>query len=149
MRVVGGIRTRGLMGNRRAALWLAGAALLASGCQIIGGSDPPPPAPGEVRGTVYQGSLKLDGGELPAALEIIRNGGRVRAALQTTSGLTADGEGRLRGNRLTLALSYGGSCPGSMSLEGVWEVDRRTYLGTVTAVDCTGTASGTFAFAGV
>jgi hypothetical protein len=136
-------------GRPGAVLWLAVSTLVASGCQLIGGgADPPPPTPGAVQGAVYQGSLSLDGGDLPAALEIIRNGGTVRGALQTTSGLVADGQGRLRGNRLTFELSYSGNCPGTMFLEGEWDEDGRTYRGTLTALDCTGKASGTFSFAG-
>jgi len=132
-----------------AALGLAASTLLASGCQLIGGSEPPPPpSPGTVQGVVYQGFLILDGGEMPAGLEIIRNGGQVRAALQTTSGLIADGLGRKRGNTLTLDLTYGGDCPGSISLEGEWDEDIQTYAGTAAASDCTGKASGTFRFSG-
>lgn len=131
-----------------AALWLAASTLVASGCQLVRGADPPPPTPGSVQGVVYQGSVTLDGGTLPAGLEIIRSGGRVRGALQTSSGLTADGQGRQRGNTLSLDLTYGGACPGTMSLEGEWDTDSRTYQGTVSAVDCTGKAHGTFKFFG-
>jgi hypothetical protein len=121
--------------------------VLTSGCQLIGGSDPPSPTPGAVRGVVYQGSLTMDGGSISGGLEIIRSGGRVRGALQTTSGLVADGQGQSRGRILTLELSYGGDCPGVMVLEGEWDEDAERFQGTVTAVDCTGTASGTFSFA--
>jgi hypothetical protein len=131
-----------------AALWLAASTLVVSGCQLIGGSEPPPPTLGTVQGVVYQGSLFLDGGDMPAGLEIIRNRGRVRGALQTSSGLIADGQGRSRGNTLTLDLSYGGECPGTISLDGDWDEDGKTYEGAVTAVDCTGKGTGTFKFSG-
>ena len=135
-------------GRIKIFLWLVPLTVLVPGCQPIGGSDPPPPTPGAVQGVVYQGSLILDGGSIPGGLEIIRSGGRVRGALQTTSGLVADGQGRLRGRTLTLDLSYGGDCPGVMALEGEWDEGAGTFQGTVTAVDCTGTATGTFSFSG-
>lgn len=150
VRALRGSKRKPAPGRLGTALWLVASTLLTAGCQLIGRPDPPPPppTPGGVQSAVYQGSLNLDDGDLPAALEIIRNRGGVQGALQTTSGLTADGQGSLTRNTLTLELSYGGDCPGTMSLVGEWDEDRRTYRGTVTAVDCTGNASGTFRFAG-
>jgi len=105
------------------------------------------PGPGSNEGVVYQGFIEIDGGELPAALEIIRAGGRnIRGALQTSSGLLAEGEGRVRGKTLTLDLTYGGDCPGRMALEGEWDQDSRTYEGIVEASDCTGNGRGGFRF---
>jgi len=121
-------------------------------CQIIGGSGPGLSGV-ESReagsGEVYQGFLEMDGGRVPAALELVREGRRdVRAALQATSGLLADGEGELRGRTLSLDLSYEGDCPGRMSLEGEWNQDERTYEGSVQASDCTGSGRGRFSFSG-
>jgi hypothetical protein len=96
---------------------------------------------------VYQGFLEMDGGKVLAALEIIREGRQnVRGALQASSGLMAEGEGRLRGTTLSLDLVYGGDCPGRMSLEGEWDQDSQTYEGVVEASDCTGKGQGAFRF---
>ncbi len=47
---------------------------------------------------VYQGFIEIEGGRVTAALEIVRRGRRdVSGALQTGSGLMAEGEGRLSG----------------------------------------------------
>lgn len=126
--------------------------LLLAGCQLIGGSGSSPygaeeTEPGSSQGVVYQGFIEIDGGNLPAALEIIHGGGReVRGAFQATSGLMAEGEGRLRGQTLTLELVYGGNCPGRMLLEGEWDQESGTYEGGVEASDCTGTGQGSFRF---
>ena len=102
---------------------------------------------GTQEGDVYQGSIFLEGGEISAALEIVRMGGRrIRGALQTTTGLLADGEGEVRGNTLRLVLTYGGDCPGRMSLEGEWDQEEGWYEGTVEATDCTGRGRGSFRF---
>ena len=156
--------------DRRLISWLLTTAVLFSaGCQIVGGAtpsppdqgppDPGPPAPGPPapeaeepvfrRGVVYQGIIEIGGGNLPAALEIVQEGRRdVRGALQTVSGLLAEGEGRLRGDRLELELVYGGDCPGQMSLDGEWDQESGTYSGTMQASDCTGRGEGTFLFTG-
>ena len=122
--------------------WLAG-------CNLIGGSGPGPGATGaeSSQGVVYQGFIEIDGGNLTSALEIIREGRQdVRGALQTSSGLLAEGEGRLRGRTLSLELVYGGTCPGRMILEGNWDQGARIYEGVVEASDCTGRGEGTFRF---
>jgi hypothetical protein len=91
--------------------------------------------------------MVLEGGEIPGALEIIREGRRgIRGALQTASGLRADGQGSLQGDKLSLELVYGGDCPGRMRLEGSWDEGEGRYEGTVQASDCTGNAAGTFRF---
>jgi len=129
---------------------LAFTALSLGSCQIIGGSGPSGvESGGSGGGEVYQGFLEIDGGRVTAALELIRAGrSDVRGALQATSGLLADGEGKLRGRVLTLDLSYEGECPGRMSLEGEWDREERTYQGTVEASDCTGGGRGRFSFSG-
>jgi hypothetical protein len=156
--------------DRRLISWLLmSAVLFSAGCQTVGGPAPSRPAPSpsapippapeaeepeaeepELRqGVVYQGIIEIGGGNLPAALEIIQEGRRdVRGALQTASGLLAEGEGRLRGNRLELELVYGGDCPGQMSLDGEWDQESQTYRGTMQASDCTGKGEGTFLFTG-
>ena len=138
--------------GRVAVSLLMAAPLLLAGCQLIGGGGPSPSGPETAeavsgQSAVYQGVLSMDGGDIPAALEIVREGGRnVRGALQATSGLQADGEGRIRGETLTLDLVYGGDCPGRMHLEGEWDEDSRIYEGVVEAQDCTGRGQGTFRF---
>ncbi len=134
-------------------VFLGGALILFLGsCQVIGGGPKSPsgtgiPEPGRAEGVVYQGSLVLEGGEIPGALELIREGRRgIRGALQTSTGLVADGVGSLRGRALTLELAYGGDCPGRMRLEGEWDEGEGRYQGTVQASDCTGSAAGTFRF---
>lgn len=89
----------------------------------------------------------MDGGNIPAALEIIKEGGRsVRGSLQTDLGILAEGTGEIRGRTLRLDLSYGGECPGRMLLEGQWDQSEMVYEGTVDASDCTGKGRGTFRF---
>jgi hypothetical protein len=132
-------------------LGLALAVGLSTGCQLIGGSSRSDDTRGEPRlgfgGTVYHGELELDGGEVPAALEIAHQGGReVLVALQTTSGLEADGTGEVRRGTLTVTLQYGGDCPGRITLEGPWDEEGGVFSGTASAVDCTGRAEGTFWF---
>jgi len=96
---------------------------------------------------VYHGSLELDGGRVQAGLEIGMRGGRdAWGALETITGLRADGAGRLRGNNLELSLAYGGDCPGTMVLDGEWNREAGSFIGSVEASDCTGTASGSFQF---
>jgi hypothetical protein len=138
-------RGRGTVGSL--SLLITGLAVLPiSGCQVLGGPGPFRSA-GEGGSPVYQGVLSLEGSELPAALEISRTGRRtVEAALQATSGLLADGEGQVRGSKLTLDLAYGGECPGWMKLEGPWNENAGTFEGVVTAQDCTGGSEGTFEF---
>lgn len=143
-------------GSRRSSLvsisMIFLASFLSGSCQVIGGGRSPGgpvggTVPGLRQGDVYQGSLSMDGGEIAAALEIERTGRRsVRGALQTSTGLIADGEGALRGSTLTLVLAYGGECPGHMALEGEWDTDARIYEGTVEATDCTGSSRGLFRF---
>ena len=152
-----------LLPTLRSSLFVA-TALIVTGCRLIGGGSPgttsssapsgPPAQPGAVpgdpdlvRGVVYQGYIEVDQGKLPAALEIVREGRQaIRGALQTNSGLLAEGEGRLSGSTLRLELMYGGTCPGRMLLEGEWDQDALTYEGTVEASDCTGGGGGTFRF---
>ena len=128
---------------------LAWFTLSMSGCHLIGGggSEGPGDLPPSDRqgGVVYHGSLELEGGRVQAGLEIgIRGPRDVWGALETTTGLRADGGGRLRGSNLRLQLAYGGDCPGTMVLDGEWDQQAGLYQGTVEASDCTGAASGTF-----
>jgi hypothetical protein len=121
--------------------------LFLSGCIAVWGSGSATPGSNPQQGVVYQGSLILDGGEVSAALEIAREGRRdVRASLQAASGLMADGRGRVRGERLSIELEYGGPCPGTMKLDGEWDEGSGTYEGDLSAQDCTGKAEGTFYF---
>ena len=129
---------------------------LSSACQIVGGGSGEGrnpahrPTPEEViglGGQVYQGRLSMEGGDVPAALELVREGRRdVKGALQAASGLLADGTGRLDGSTLRIELTYGGECPGRMLLVGDWDRDEGTYEGTVQASDCTGRSEGVFRF---
>ncbi|MBT8396397.1 MAG: hypothetical protein KJN92_05500 [Gemmatimonadetes bacterium] len=116
---------------------------------MIGGGSKEPGGPEAypTEDPVYQGFLEMDGGRVEAALELIHEGRRrVRGALQGASGLMADGEGVLRGETLSLLLTYGGTCPGRMELEGVWDREARVFAGAVEASDCTGPGQGTFHF---
>ncbi len=133
------------------------AGLFLPGCQLIGGRSGEaagnrPSVDWEtgldpVEGEIYQGHLEMEGSRVQAALQLVRVGTRrVRGAFQGASGLVADGEGVLRGESLSLRLTYGGECPGRMDLEGVWDRSSKVYEGTVEASDCTGRSSGTFRF---
>jgi hypothetical protein len=89
----------------------------------------------------------MDGGELTAALQLIRDGRRdLRGILQAVSGLVAEGKGDLSGREFQLELVYGGQCPGRMLLVGEWDPDTDSVFGVVRASDCTGPAEGTFRF---
>ena len=129
--------------------------LVGAGCQRVGQA----PAPsGSTRGTsaravesgpsgVFQGALSMDGGEISAALQLIREGRRgLRGLLQAVSGLEAEGEGRLDGREFQLELVYGGECPGRMALTGEWDPETNSISGVVRATDCTGAGEGTFQF---
>lgn len=134
---------------------LVGALALLHGCQMVGGSrtsqdsdqgSPRRPASDFPAG-VYQGALDMEGGEIPAALELIPRGRRdLRGILQAVSGLVAEGTGRRAGKSFHLELVYGGECPGRMTLDGEWSPESDSVLGVVRAIDCTGAAEGTFRF---
>jgi hypothetical protein len=134
---------------------LLGPLVLLPGCQVVGGSrssqdsdreSPRRPA-GDFPAGVYQGALKMEGGEIPAALELIPSGRRdLRGLLQAESGLMAEGAGRRAGKSFHLELVYGGECPGRMTLDGEWAPETESVLGVVWAIDCTGAAEGTFRF---
>ena len=137
---------------------LAAAAILllvVAGCQAVGRT----PAPSEsTPGTsaraaesgpsgVFHGALNMDGGEISAALQLIREGRRgLRGLLQAVSGLEAEGEGRLDGREFQMELVYGGECPGKMALTGEWDPETDSISGVVRATDCTGAGEGTFRF---
>jgi hypothetical protein len=115
--------------------------LVAAACQTVGQGE-------GGQSAVYQGTLTLDGGAVEAALELAPlGGGTVRGGLQTGSGLIADGEGTTRrSDRLVLLFRYGGSCPGTLTLDGEWDQGKGSYAGEAMAEDCTGRAQGTFQF---
>ncbi len=143
---------RGALGAAKVLLALTITSVI--GCQVIGGGprDRSPeahrPELDPADGDVYQGYLQMDGGRVQAALQLVRDGRRrVLGAFQGVSGVVADGEGVLRGEALSLLLTYGGDCPGRIELEGVWDQDARVFEGTVQASDCTGSSFGTFSFA--
>jgi len=131
--------------------------LVLAGCQAVGrtparsGSDPGtsagPVGPGP--SGVFQGALIIGRSEMPAALELVRDGRRgLRGFLQAVSGLEAEGEGRLDGTKFQLELVYGGECPGKMALTGDWDPETDSLSGVVRATDCTGAGEGTFRFSG-
>jgi hypothetical protein len=140
------------LADARTVLFFSALLIPLNACQLLGGSSPgvgeADPLEGLSRGgVVYHGGLFIDGGELTAALELVPEGGRsVRAGLETSSGLVADGEGRVRGRNLRLELAYGGDCPGQMVLDGTWDRDNLRYEGRLDAEDCTGESTGTFRF---
>ena len=125
--------------------------IFGNGCQIIGGRpetrNSGTDGPGSRDGVLYQGVMMMDGGDISAALELVREGRRgLLGAMQTTTGIEAEGEGAVRGKGFHLELSYGGACPGRMVLDGEWDPDTSSISGTISASDCTGSANGTFRF---
>jgi hypothetical protein len=127
--------------------------LLVGGCQLVGSPRAlPDPAPREVPGSphlqgTYRGVLAIDGGEVPAILELRQPGGRrLEGILGLSSDFEAMGQGESgEGGRMELELRYDGACPGHMTLQGTLEPGE-VLTGVVTASDCTGRAEGTFRF---
>ena len=101
---------------------------------------PDPPPPGLFRGTLY-----IEGGRVPATLELTQEGGdRIRGLLASGMDLTARGEGRIRRGQVRLELSYEEPCPGVLVLRGYWDPESGVFTGNLRARDCTGEAQGTF-----
>lgn len=143
------------MKNRTLATMAAGALL--SGCTLVGGGaspspaervqgaggEPAVPAEAEFVRRVYGGSVTFDGNRIALTLELVNDGGEVSARLTIPDlDLDAGGAGEIRGEEVTLELTYAGSCAGSLTLEGDFREVRRRIQGRLTARDCTGEESG-------
>ena len=74
------------------------------------------------------------------------SGGEGRAILEGPVEFRAEGPAVARGSEIRIELSYGGACPGTMTLEGSWDSDAGLFSGIVRASDCTGRGQGTFRF---
>lgn len=136
-------------------LHLAWVALLAiQGCQLVGSAGPDSAfenAEASSTATVpegrFTGFLEIEGGRMEGVLILTPTGGLAFDVLfESPPDLVASGAGRLREQWVRLELSYEGSCPGRMRLDGRWEEANGTLSGSVDASDCTGEAEGTFLF---
>ena len=139
------------------------AAILLAGCQLVGvareSTEPPPPreAPPEpapepeiavpLPEGEFRGELLVEGDRMPAHLALRRQtGSTFHGILEGPVEFRAEGPGTATGPELRLELSYGGDCPGTMTLEGSWDPDAGVLSGIVRASDCTGRGQGTFRF---
>lgn len=118
-------------------------ALLASGCAAIrfGATAP------DVSGS-WEGSVVVDAQRIPGTLTVEQEGrvldlGFVAPEFE----LNAQGTGEIsEEGELWMDLSYNLQCPGNARLEGRISEDANRMSGTLEAVDCTGTVTGTFSF---
>jgi hypothetical protein len=95
----------------------------------------------------FGGFLEIEGGRVEGTLTLTPSGPLSFDGLfESSPDLTARGPGRLRDRWVRLELSYSGSCPGRMLLDGRWEEAEGNLTGSVEASDCTGIAKGTFLF---
>jgi hypothetical protein len=141
-----------LVGRRVAVM--SALVLFASGCTLVrGGTTPSGPdgAPAaEVAGAEnaetmrsYGGSVTFDGNRISLVLELVGVDSDFSARLSIPSlDLDAGGAGKVEGEQLSVDLSYAGTCPGRLRLNGrLWEGMRRIE-GSLRASDCTGEEEG-------
>lgn len=129
-------------------------ALVTGGCTMVRGV-PGQPAPGgtpegEVAAALqpdalrtYGGSVTFDGNRISLLLELVGTGSEFSARLSIPSlDLDAGGSGTADDEQLVVELSYAGSCPGLLRLEGRFREGTRRIEGRLTASDCTGEEEG-------
>lgn len=128
-------------------------ALATGGCKLIGtggsGLDPDatPEASVPMPQGLFNGFIEIEGGRVDGGLTLTpRGGSRLEGLFEAPSDLVARGSGRLDGEEIRLELSYEGTCPGRMTLTGLWAAGAERLSGVVKARDCTGQAEGTFLF---
>ena len=91
----------------------------------------------------YGGSVTFDGNRISLLLELVGTGSEYSARLSIPSlDLDAGGAGTSDGEQLLVELSYAGSCPGRLQLEGRFREGIRRIEGRLTASDCTGEEEG-------
>lgn len=140
------------MADRHMAVMVA-AVIFASGCTMVRGA---PTASPDGTATVepfeqanpealraYGGSVTFDGNRISLVLELVGADTEYSARLSIPSlDLDAGGEGRVDGERLVVELSYAGTCPGQLRLNGRFQDGMRRIEGSLTASDCTGEEEG-------
>lgn len=148
-------RTHSASDSRSFRLGLSGfAILLAGGCQLVSGRTPDTGFDAaEDRSTApvpegrFEGFIEIEGGRVEGTLTLTPSGPlSFEGLFDSSPDLLARGPGRLRDRWVRLELSYGGSCPGRMRLDGRWRDEAGELSGSVEASDCTGEAKGTFLF---
>jgi hypothetical protein len=118
-----------------------------SGCTRVGTSSVVPPELRAFESGIFGGTLTVDGTEMEGLLQLSQSDGRFAAKFESQGfGFEAEGEGRLRGERLELVLSYEMECRGELRMRGTFRPTGGGWDGELVASDCTGDASGTFRF---
>lgn len=136
------------------SVWLA---VVVGGCTTVGRGpassapgDPQPqperPVP-DVSGE-WRGFLSVEDQTLDGTLEIDQTGRVLIIRFDAPGfGLTASGEGSMDANgALSATLAYETQCPGVARLEGQRASDGLVLEGSLSAEDCTGRITGSFAF---
>jgi hypothetical protein len=117
-----------------------------SACRTVGGAPANSAEPAFESGT-FGGVLTVDGTEMEGFLSLTQIDGRFQASFRSEGfGFEAQGEGRLRGERLEIVLSYEMDCRGELRMRGTFLPSTLGWKGELVASDCTGEAAGTFRF---
>ena len=129
--------------------------MLAAGCGAIRfepDGEPEPPArreepPASVAGS-WAGIWEIEGQRIEGTLVVRQDGNDLRATFVSPAlGGDAVGTGSVEDDgRVRLELKYNVSCAGTAQLTGELLEQGTRLGGTLAASDCTGRASGTFAF---
>jgi hypothetical protein len=118
-----------------------GLALVLAGCQTVGTGG----VVGNVGGS-YRGYLWVEGDPAAAELVLTTRGNRIDASLESETGVSGTGEGRLSVTGLSVEIPYETTCAGRLQLEGRISTDGARYEGEFVATDCTGSTTGRFDF---
>lgn len=136
---------------RHRALLLVVAASMPAACTRVGAPSTPEPPPAveaarppvEAVRASFAGYATLTGHRFPMALTVTGvPGAEVAATLDAPEmKMEAVGQGRWEGDTLTLELTYGTTCPGTLRIR-VQKDDQGRLQGALSARDCTGRAEG-------
>ncbi len=119
----------------RAASLVAAAA--AAGCATLGGGGV------SLAGT-WDGVLEAESSTYAVTLRLEDRFRGVHLEIESAIGLSARGDGRIRGGYFSAEAPYDTGCPGTLVLSGEILEEGALLVGTFTAQDCTGETSGGF-----
>jgi len=94
----------------------------------------------------FRGVLWVEGEAVEAFLELGQSGSGVTGTLRSQAGLSGEGTGTASGRSLRMVFPYRIECPGTFEMEGDLTADGLRIQGRFQAVDCTGSARGSFEF---